>query len=123
MPHVWLDDATPIQDRISNTGYTLLCLDDRHDTAGLQNAFRERAVPFDVLCIASEPARAIYEKDLILLRPDMHVVWRGNSPPEDPLTSQRWRAATKARAGAVSLLLSVPSARIDIKIRAAAGCS
>ena len=123
LPHVWLDDATPIQDRISNTGYTLLCLDDRHDTAGLQNAFRERAVPFDVLCIASEPARAIYEKDLILLRPDMHVVWRGNSPPEDPLTSQRWRAATKARAGAVSLLLSVPSARIDIKIRAAAGCS
>jgi hypothetical protein len=37
-----------------------------------------------VLHIASEPARAIYEKDLILLRPDMHVVWRGNNPPENP---------------------------------------
>ncbi|SEE68745.1 2-polyprenyl-6-methoxyphenol hydroxylase [Rhizobiales bacterium GAS188] len=85
LPHVWLDDGTPIQDRISNTGYTLLCLNDRHETAGLQNAFRARAVPFDVLRIASEPARAIYERDLILLRPDMHVVWRGNSPPEDPV--------------------------------------
>ncbi|SDR43752.1 2-polyprenyl-6-methoxyphenol hydroxylase [Rhizobiales bacterium GAS113] len=85
LPHVWLDDGRPIQDRISNTGYTLLCLNDRHETAGLQNAFRARAVPFDVLRIASEPARAIYERDLILLRPDMHVVWRGNSPPEDPV--------------------------------------
>jgi hypothetical protein len=37
-----------------------------------------------VLPIASEPARAIYEKDLILLRPDMHVVCRGNNPPENP---------------------------------------
>ena len=37
-----------------------------------------------MLQVASEPARAIYERDLILLRPDMHVVWRGNSPPDNP---------------------------------------
>ena len=103
MPHVWLDDATPIQYRISNTGYTLLCLDDRHDTAGLQNAFRERAVPFDVLCIASEPARAIYEKDLILLRPDMHVVWRGNSPPEDPIDLAALASGHKSARGGCEL--------------------
>jgi hypothetical protein len=28
-------------------------------------------------------AHDIYGYDLILLRPDMHVVWRGNVPPED----------------------------------------
>jgi hypothetical protein len=37
-----------------------------------------------VLHVASEPARAIYERDLILLRPDMHVVWRGNDLPDNP---------------------------------------
>jgi 2-polyprenyl-6-methoxyphenol hydroxylase-like FAD-dependent oxidoreductase len=84
LPHVWLGDGTPIQDRISNTGYTLLCLNRRHETAGLEEAFRDRAVPFYVQNIASEPAREVYERDLILLRPDMHVVWRGNNPPENP---------------------------------------
>jgi hypothetical protein len=36
-----------------------------------------------LLHVQSEPARAIYERDLILVRPDMHVVWRGNSPPDN----------------------------------------
>ena len=30
--------------------------------------------------------RDIYGFDLILLRPDMHIVWRGNAPPSDPAT-------------------------------------
>jgi 2-polyprenyl-6-methoxyphenol hydroxylase-like FAD-dependent oxidoreductase len=85
LPHVWLQDGTPIQDRISNRGYTLLSLNDHHRTVPLERAFRARSVPFEVLQVAGEPARAIYERDLILLRPDMHVVWRGNSPPEDPI--------------------------------------
>ncbi len=84
LPHVWLEDGTPIHDRISNVGYTLLTLNGRHDTASLESAFRARSAPFSVLQIASGAARAIYERDLILVRPDMHVVWRGNNPPESP---------------------------------------
>jgi 2-polyprenyl-6-methoxyphenol hydroxylase-like FAD-dependent oxidoreductase len=84
LPHVWLEGGTPIQDRISNAGYTLLCLNGRHDTTALEKAFRARSAPFSVVGIASEPARAIFERDLILLRPDMHVVWRGNNPPDNP---------------------------------------
>jgi 2-polyprenyl-6-methoxyphenol hydroxylase-like FAD-dependent oxidoreductase len=83
LPHVW-DDGTPIQDRILNVGYTLLCINRRHETVALEMAFRRRSAPFSVVHIASEPARAIYERDLILLRPDMHVVWRGNNPPGNP---------------------------------------
>ena len=30
------------------------------------------------------PARDIYGYDILLLRPDMHVVWRGNSAPDEP---------------------------------------
>src|SRR5258706_8455491 len=84
LPHVWLEDGTPIHDRISNVGYTLLTPNGRHDTASLESAFRARSAPFSVLQIASGAARAIYERDLILVRPDMHVVWRGNNPPESP---------------------------------------
>jgi len=84
LPHVWLEDGTPIQDRISNASYTLLCLNGRHETAALEKAFRGRSAPFSVLHIASEAARAIYQRDLILLRPDLHVVWRGNNPPDNP---------------------------------------
>jgi 2-polyprenyl-6-methoxyphenol hydroxylase-like FAD-dependent oxidoreductase len=84
LPHIWLEDGTPIQDRIPNTAYTLLCLNGSHESAALEKAFRARSVPFGVLHVASEAAHAIYERDLILLRPDMHVVWRGNSPPDNP---------------------------------------
>jgi len=84
LPHVWLEDGTPIQDRISNVGNTLICLNGRHETSALEKAFCGRSAPFGVLHVASEPAHAIYGKDLILLRPDMHVVWRGNSVPDNP---------------------------------------
>jgi 2-polyprenyl-6-methoxyphenol hydroxylase-like FAD-dependent oxidoreductase len=84
LPHVWLEDGTPIQDRISNRGYTLLRLSGRHETAALEKAFRARSAPLSVLHVASEPVRAICERDLILVRPDMHVVWRGDSPPDNP---------------------------------------
>jgi 2-polyprenyl-6-methoxyphenol hydroxylase-like FAD-dependent oxidoreductase len=83
LPHVWLEDGTPIQDRIPNVGYTLLCMNGRHETAAFEDAFRTRSAPLSLLHVQSEPARAIYERDLILVRPDMHVVWRGNSPPDN----------------------------------------
>ncbi|MFL5003442.1 MAG: 2-polyprenyl-6-methoxyphenol hydroxylase, partial [Xanthobacteraceae bacterium] len=53
-------------------------------TAGLAGAFATIGAPFTVLDVADEPARDIYAYDLLLLRPDLHVVWRGNAPPEDP---------------------------------------
>ncbi|HKG00456.1 MAG TPA: hypothetical protein VKB15_07515 [Xanthobacteraceae bacterium] len=84
LPHVWLDDGSAMQDRIGD-GYTLLRLGGTtHDTAGLAGAFATIGAPFTVLDVADEAARDIYGYDLLLLRPDLHVVWRGNAPPEDP---------------------------------------
>jgi 2-polyprenyl-6-methoxyphenol hydroxylase-like FAD-dependent oxidoreductase len=83
LPHLWLADGTPVQDRIPTAGYTLLRLDSRHETHGLEAAFCARGVRLTVLDVTDDTARALYERDLLLLRPDMHVVWRGNRPPED----------------------------------------
>ncbi|WP_426440419.1 FAD-dependent monooxygenase [Bradyrhizobium genosp. P] len=84
LPHTWLADGTPIQDRIPTAGYTLLRLDGSHKTDALESSFRKRGVSFSVLDIADATARAVYDRDLLLLRPDMHIVWRGNQPPENP---------------------------------------
>ena len=86
LPHVWLADGAPIQDHIPTTAYTLLRLNGRGGTDALEAAFRARGAPLAVLDVASDAARAVYERDLLLLRPDMHVVWRGDRPPDEPLT-------------------------------------
>jgi hypothetical protein len=84
LPHVWLDAHVAVQDRIG-PGYTLLRLArSAADTAALEDAMRSYGAPFAVLDIADEVARAVYGYDLILLRPDMHVVWRGNAAPAAP---------------------------------------
>ncbi len=84
LPHVWLDDGTPMQDRIPDDGFTLLRLGrTTADTASLEAALRSRGAPLAVLDVAGSAPRDIYGFDLILLRPDMHVVWRGNAGPAD----------------------------------------
>jgi 2-polyprenyl-6-methoxyphenol hydroxylase-like FAD-dependent oxidoreductase len=83
LPHVWLDDGTPMQDRIPD-GYTIIKLGrTKADTSGLERAIRSHGAPVTVLDVPDRIARDIYGYDLILLRPDVHVVWRGNAAPED----------------------------------------
>jgi hypothetical protein len=37
-----------------------------------------------VLDVPDAEPRAVYGRDLILLRPDLHVAWRGNRLSDDP---------------------------------------
>jgi hypothetical protein len=72
-----------MQDRIPD-GYTILKLGrTKADVNGLERAIRAYGAPVTVLDVPDRIARDIYGYDLILLRPDLHVVWRGNGPPED----------------------------------------
>ena len=86
LPHAWLADHTAMQDRIGNAlTYTLLRLGDTPaDTAGLARAFAALNAPLQIIDMPDERPREIYGYDLLLLRPDMHVAWRGNTPPDDP---------------------------------------
>src|SRR6266566_2481446 len=88
LPHVWLDDGSAMQDRIGyGHGYTLLRLGGtKADTSALRRAFAAVGAMLQVLDIADERPRDVYGHDLLLLRPDMHVVWRGNDAPAEPAT-------------------------------------
>src|SRR5260221_3613226 len=86
LPHVWLDDGSAMQDRIGyGHGYTLLRLGrTKADTTALREGVATIGAPLQVLDIADERPRDVYGYDLLLLRPDMHVVWRGNELPHEP---------------------------------------
>ena len=79
LPHVWLEGHVAIQDRIG-PGYTLLRFADA-DASGLTKAFKALGAPLAVLDLKDTRARDVYGVDLILLRPDLHVAWRGNRLP------------------------------------------
>ncbi|MDO8679629.1 MAG: FAD-dependent monooxygenase [Acidobacteriota bacterium] len=83
LPHVWLENQTAIQDLIGG-GYALLRLGGTPaDMSGLEGAMRACGAPLQVLTIDGGAARDVYGFDLILLRPDMHVAWRGQTAPPD----------------------------------------
>jgi 2-polyprenyl-6-methoxyphenol hydroxylase-like FAD-dependent oxidoreductase len=85
LPHVWLEDGTAVQDRVGyGHGYTLLRFAGNRDVAALGHAFAAHGAPSSVLDLPDKRARDIYGYDLVLVRPDLHVVWRGNVLPDDP---------------------------------------
>ena len=84
LPHVWLKDHTAVQDRIGyGDHYTLLRFDRQADASGFADAFQAIGAPFKVLDLDDAHAREIYGFGLMLLRPDMHIAWRGNAAPKD----------------------------------------
>jgi hypothetical protein len=48
-------------------------------------AARARNVPMTFTAIDNDAAAQLYERKLVLVRPDGHVAWRGDRAPADPL--------------------------------------
>jgi len=82
-PHAWLGPGQSILDLFGG-GFVLLKFDDVPSEA-LERAAADRAVPLIVYRVTSLDAAALYVRKLVLVRPDGHVAWRGDSLP-DPLT-------------------------------------
>lgn len=82
-PHIWLSTDLSIIDLFGD-GFVLLRFDDI-DTRPMEDAARARQVPLNVHYIASPDAARLYEKRLVLVRPDGHVGWRGDVLPANCL--------------------------------------
>jgi len=50
----------------------------------LVQAFRSRGVPFATERLLNPRIREVYGRDFVLVRPDLHVAWRGDHMPEAP---------------------------------------
>ena len=85
LPHVWLTDRSALHDHLGRR-FTLLHRGRLGDTATeLTNAFEDLGVPFGTFLVDSPAGEVVLEgQDLILVRPDLHVAWRGSGPPEHP---------------------------------------
>lgn len=79
LPHLFLNDGSPVFDHLGKW-FTLIVLNST-DTSTIESTAREQAVPLKVLRINDENAKKIYERNLILVRPDQHVAWRGDDLP------------------------------------------
>jgi 2-polyprenyl-6-methoxyphenol hydroxylase-like FAD-dependent oxidoreductase len=82
IPHMWLADGSALQDRLGDD-YTLLDLKGDCDTTELVAAFEAIGAPLEVLRLDEKRVREVYGKSVFLLRPDLHIAWRGDGPPED----------------------------------------
>ena len=83
LPHIWLDDGQAIQDVLGRE-FTLLVIDSDEDTSRLAECFQELNVPFRAYSPQSEHAAAVYGSGMLLVRPDLHIAWSGQTLPDDP---------------------------------------
>jgi len=84
-PHAWLAEGRSTLDLFGD-GFALLAFNGAAaDAAPIVAAAQARAVPLKLSAIDDPTIAALYERHLVLVRPDGHVCWRGDAPPADPL--------------------------------------
>lgn len=81
-PHAWLSDGSSTLDWFGR-GFVLVTLGQVEDAPLLAAAARI-GLPMTVLQLTDPATARLYERALVLVRPDGHVAWRGDAPPTDP---------------------------------------
>lgn len=81
-PHAWLPDGRSTLD-LFGRAFTLLVFPGAGPADALVAAARDRGVPLEVVRLDAPDVAALYERKLVLVRPDGHVSWRGDALPTD----------------------------------------
>jgi 2-polyprenyl-6-methoxyphenol hydroxylase-like FAD-dependent oxidoreductase len=82
VPAVRLADGGQIHDKLG-TGLTLVDLSGRDAGAPLARLARAMGIPMTYLALTDPALRGCWGRDLVLVRPDHHVAWRGDLAPID----------------------------------------
>jgi hypothetical protein len=83
-PHVWLGDGRSVLDHYGR-GFTLLRFPGAPSVGDFTRVAADRSVPLAVVDVEESRAAELYERRLVLVRPDGHVAWRSGAVPEDVL--------------------------------------
>jgi len=84
-PHVPLKDGRSALD-LFGRGFVLVRFgEDAPDGSALADAAAARGVPLRIELVQEAEAASLYERKLVLVRPDGHVAWRGDAEPADAL--------------------------------------
>jgi hypothetical protein len=84
-PHAWLAEGRSTLDLFGD-GFVLLAFDGAAgDATPIVEAARVRGMPLKTVAIEDGAIAKLYERRLVLVRPDGHVAWRDDAPPKDPL--------------------------------------
>ena len=84
-PHLWLRPGRSILDLFGRNHVLLRFGDDAPDGDTLRDAALKRGMPLDIHTIDDTAAARLYERKLVLVRPDGYVAWRGDKAPAEPL--------------------------------------
>lgn len=84
MPHAWVAPDVSILDGFGRS-YTVLNFgQDVSAGNAITSALHDIGAPVQEEIIDDPRLRALYGRDLFLLRPDLHIAWRSNAAPNDP---------------------------------------
>jgi len=81
-PHAWLPRGRSTLD-LFGRGFTLLRFG-QADLGRFEAAAAARGVPLTTVAITQPTVAQLYERRLVLVRPDGHVAWRADELPPDP---------------------------------------
>lgn len=81
-PHVVLDDGSSTLD-LFRREFTLLRCRGAPAVTSLEAAARARNLPLRIVSLNEPEVSRVYERKLVLVRPDGHVAWRADAAPSD----------------------------------------
>ncbi len=81
LPSLYLADGRALHD-LMGPGFTLIAFDGA-ESGGFRAGAATRRMPLKILTLDDPHARSVLERDMLLVRPDHHVAWRGNGPSDN----------------------------------------
>ena len=97
IPHIWLHDGQAMQD-VLGPDYTFVDLTGSFDSSALEAEFTRLGAPLVVVRSDQPRVVQVYECSLLLVRPDLHIAWRGDTLADNAV-EDLVRLVTGHRAG------------------------
>ncbi len=79
-PHAWIEPGISTLD-LFGKGFTLLSFGG--EATSIAQAARAKGVPLSIVAIDDPDIATLYERKLVLVRPDGYVAWRGDAAPDN----------------------------------------